>query len=480
MIDASIFDNQTMYDRLYEPIPKFYEFFSAEKKGARKLLWLGGNRTRKTSSVARGISYHLRGWYPDDWPGHRFDRPIRAFVATVVMDKTLGVLQRYFLEGDPAKKLTPCIHKSLIVETGEKTNQGYKDITIRSKNFGNSFLKFGAFEQRARNSQSDGFDIIWLDEASIIEYYTELNFRSTAFDGDKSFVYATMWPEKGRDELVSRFLNNAPAGEVRNHHFYIKSSWSDNPGLTEEEKELMRISCPPWQLEAREHGTPIFGHGKVFTMAEKEIFIKKRDLPQDFYSNAEYIYGLDPASSSGGTWGFVLLARYDNIIYVIKDYKKSDLTPIEHGDNIFQIIPEWNPIGIHDYAGAGEDLHTKTSTIDFLKNKFGFRMSPAVKTKGTKTNTIDKIFILNRSGKFKIVEDECPNLIEEWRGYARDEKGKIIKENDHTIDALLYALNLIDSAESERNINWKSLQYSEYTYLRDTYSESFHREGYIK
>lgn len=469
MIDAAIFDTQTMYDKLYEPIPKFYEFFAAEHH-ARKLLWLGGNRTRKTSSIARGISYHLRGWYPDDWPGYRFNRPITAFVSTIVMEKTIGVLQKYFLEGDPQRGLTPCIHKSLI--SGYKRYsgdcKGFKEFLVKSKSFGYSTLKFGAFEQGARNSQSDTYDIVWLDEASIVEYYTELNFRTTAFSGNKTFLYSSMWPEKGRDEVVARFLSNADAGEAKNHHFYMKSSWSDNPTLTEEEKDLMRMSCPPWQLEAREHGTPVFGHGKVFLMSEKEVFIKKVDLPQDI-SKFAYLYGLDPSSTSGGTWGMVLAAhdRDNDIVYIIKNYKKRDLTPIEHGYNILSLIPEWGPPGINDYSGGGEDMHNKESTIDFLKRKCGLDLNNADKRKGRKEGGIDEIYMRVRSGKFKIVEDECPLLVEEWRGLARDDKGKIIKENDHCIDSLLYLINKLSLAKTERELSegfYQNENYNFYNY----------------
>lgn len=450
MIDASVFDSQVIYDKLYVPIPKFYEFFAAEKK-ARKLLWLGGNRTRKTSTVIRGISYHLRGWYPEDWPGHKFTRPIRVLVTTVVMEKTINVLQGYFLRGDPSKGLSPCLHKSLInyddktLTVKSKSASGYEQLAVSSIHGGHSIIRFGAHKQGPSQSQGDSYDIILIDECSNIEYYTELNMRATAFEGEKSYVYNTMWPEKGKDEVVARFLNNAAAGEVKNHHFYMKSSWSDNPSLTEEEKDLMRISCPPWQLEAREHGTPIFGHGKVFCMSEKEIFIKKHDLPENIDRFA-YLYGLDPAATSGGTWGMVLLAydRENDIIYAIKDYKKNDLTLMEHGYNITQKIPSWNPPGINDYAGAGENQHTKEKTIDFMKNKCGLRLSKANKSSGTKENTIDEIYFRNRSGRIKIVEDECPNLVEEWRGYARNEKGTIIKENDHCIDALLYAIAQIN------------------------------------
>jgi hypothetical protein len=114
-----------------------------------------------------------------------------------------------------------------------------------------------------------------------------------------------MWPEKGKDDLLSHFLDYAPEGEVKDGRFYIMASWADNPYLKEEEREHLRKSVPAWQLEAREHGIPVFGQGKVFTMKESELFVEPFQIPKHF----ALVYGLDPSSSSGGTWGCVLLAH---------------------------------------------------------------------------------------------------------------------------------------------------------------------------
>lgn len=455
MIDASLFDNQAIYDKLYKPIPKALEFFAAEHK-ARQLLWLGAVRSRKTSSVVRGISYHIRGVYPDWWTGYRYNRPVRVLMATVKMQKTRDVLQKYLLEGDPIENLTPCIHRNLIVDTfpAHGTKGAFEKVLIKSKFNGNSSTTFGAFSEGASAWQSVTYDIVLLDEVPSIHLYSEAFSRTASFSKDKTFVYLTMWPEKGMDELVTKFWNNAPAGEAKNDHFYMMSSWSDNPGLSEEEKERMRQGFPAWQLQAREHGIPVFGHGKVFTMDEAELFIKRSDLPSELPKHWGYVYGLDPSSTSGGTWGMVLLTydRDNDIVYVIKDYKKTELTPVEHGYNISQLVPDWCS-GVNDPAGAGEDMHNKEKTIDFLKKTCRLKLVGADKSNGTKEATIDEVFTRLRSGKIKIVADLCPNLVEEWRRYSRDDQGNIIKKNDHCIDAFFYALNKVKLAISEAQYN---------------------------
>ena len=73
----------------------------------------------------------------------------------------------------------------------------------------------------------------------------------------------------------------------------------------------------------------------------------------------------------------------------------------------------------------------------------------ADKAKGNKEATVDDIEMRCRSNKFKIF-DTCTEYLDEWRRYARDEKGKIIKKNDHCLDASFYALRQLGYAKTER------------------------------
>jgi hypothetical protein len=267
-----------------------------------------------------------------------------------------------------------------------------------------------------------------------------------------------MWPERGKDDLIAHFLDHAPEGEVKDGRFYIMASWADNPYLKEEERERLRKSVPSWQLEAREHGIPVFGQGKVFTMKEDELFVEPFDIPNHFAR----VYGLDPSSSSGGTWGCVLLAHDrdtdssgNDTVYAIADYKLSNATPTEHASNISRIIPDWC-VGLVDPAGAGENMHTKEKTLDFLTERSGLYLVKANKANNAKEAMIDEIYERVRGGRFKIFYSDkgrgCRNLVKEWRSYARDGNGIILKKNDHCIDALFYALNGLPHARTETQV----------------------------
>lgn len=460
------FDNQHLYNATYEPTPKALEFY-ASGLTARQRMLLGAVRSRKTTLALKEVSCHLHGVYPDWWNGYRYDRPTRWLVGTVKAQKTRDVLQKYLLEGDPQFKLRPFIHPDLVQKKymANGLANAIDRLFVRHVPTGGlSEVKFASFSEGASALQSETLDGVHLDEAPSFDIYQEVLYRTTAFGDYKSFVLLTMWPERGRDELVSFFMNKGSAGESVEDHFYMHCSWSDNPSLSEEEKQRLRAATPDYLLDAREHGIPIFGVGKVFRMKESDIVVPAFEIPDHF----ALIAGVDPAATQNGTWGAVLLAydRDNDIVYVVKDYNKSGITRVEHYENLSHMIPDHVPL-VCDPGGGGEDHHTRESAVDFLRNK-GKTVIVANKAKGKKEATVDEIEVRHRSSKFKIF-DTCDSYKDQFRRYSRDEDGKIIKENDHTIDASFYALRELKSAVSKRFL--KSTYHSSKNDYRYWYGE---------
>ena len=433
----------------YKPTLKQQAFHNAGIAAGER-MFLGGNRTGKTNAVCMEMAMHLTGNYPQWWHGYRFSRPINAISASISLKDTRDILQKKLFVGDIDDSMPPILHESYVLSKTHTTIAGAWDtVRISHVSGGVSELKIKAFQQGESSFQGVKADFIHLDEVPNFKVYQEALIRTTSFDNEKTFLVVSMWPERGKDELIAHFLDHAAEGEVKDGRFYIMASWADNPYLKEEERERLRKSVPGWQLEAREHGIPVFGQGKVFTMKESEIFIDPFEIPEHFAR----VYGLDPSASSGGTWGSVLLAhdRDKDIIYAVADYKLSNATPTEHASNISRIIPEWCT-GMVDPAGAGENMHTKEKTIDFLQMRSGLHLIKANKANNTKEAMIDEIYERVRGDRFKIFSTTkgvgCRHLVTEWRQYARDDNGLILKKNDHCIDALFYGLNGLAYARS--------------------------------
>lgn len=466
----------------YKPTDKMMTYYGAGLQ-ARERLILGGNRTGKTYGVLVELYFHLTGLYPDWWPGYRFDRPIDALEASLTSELTRDILQGNLFKGAKDGTVPAIIHESLIAH---KTNASgisgaFGTVMIPHVSGGFSNLYFKGFKQGASAFQGVKYDWVHLDESVAYNVYREAFMRTASFTGTRTLLNVTMWPEKGMDELVCHFMNRKEADGITYHvdpetfyknKFYMHIGWDDNPHLPPDERQRLQDSTPEWELEARKNGIPVFGHGKVFIQPESEIFIKPFDLRDPRYRPFAYIYGVDPSVTSGGTWGFVLLAydRDNDFVYAARDYKLSNVTPSEHASNMGRFIPFMGCYGMCDPAGAGENQHTKESTIEFLQNTCGLKLIKANKVNGTKEAVIDSIYERIRRGTFKIMYDPetntgCTNLVKELRQYSRDEKGQIIKKNDHCIDALFYSYNGLVYAINENYSIYENRNSSSPTYV---------------
>lgn len=205
---AELFPDEGMYRRdLY---PRHIEFFAAGKS-KRERLFMAANRVGKSVAGGFETTAHLTGLYPDWWPGHKFRRPIRAWVAGDTNETTRDILQNLLL-GDvsynAANKtvdgsgLIPreCIGKP-IWKTGV---QNLVDtIPIRHKNGGWSSLGFKSFDQGRRVFQGTAKELIWLDEECPMDVYGECLIRTATTRGR---VLCTFTPLSGLSELVLSFM----------------------------------------------------------------------------------------------------------------------------------------------------------------------------------------------------------------------------------------------------------------------------------
>jgi phage terminase large subunit-like protein len=451
--------------KYYIPTEKMKIYYRAGLE-ARERMILGGVRTGKTYGALIERYYHATGLYANDWEGYRFSRPINTLLASVSYQMTRDVLQGTLFKGSIDGSVPPIIHPDLIVDRTHTNIAGaYGSVGLKNVYGGVSYLYFRAYSQGASALQGVKYDDVMLDESVKFDVYQEALMRTASFSGERTLLTVTQWPEKGMDETTCHFLNKTEDDGTEGHiepetvyknKFYMHIGWDDNPYLPEEEKKRLEESTPVWQLEARKNGVPVFGHGKVFIQPEHEYIKPPFDLLATQYSHFAHIYGLDPSVTSGGTYGYISLTydRDADVVYVRNDYKLSNVTPSEHASNISRLIAFQNCPGKVDPAGAGENQHSKESTIDYLIKVSGLNLSKAIKVNGTKEAMIDEIYERIRSGRFFILYDPhtnsgCVNLIKEIRQYSRDKKGQIIKKNDHCIDALLYALNGIGLSVSK-------------------------------
>lgn len=194
----------------YRPYEKQKEFHRAGKS-ARERLLMAGNQLGKTYSGSAEMAMHLTGRYPDWWDGRRWDRPVRAWAASVTSEVTRDGVQR-LLVGDPLRRddwgkgLLP---GDTFTPDDTKVRQGVANalasVSVRHVSGGDSSLGFKSYDQGRQKFQGETLDLVWLDEEPPADVYFEALTRTNATKGS---LYLTFTPLMGMSDVVMRFLED--------------------------------------------------------------------------------------------------------------------------------------------------------------------------------------------------------------------------------------------------------------------------------
>lgn len=204
--------------------------------------------------------------------------------------------------------------------------------------------------------------------------------------------------------------------------------WNDVPHLTDEQKALLLDSIPPHQRDARTKGIPVLGAGQIYPIAESAIVCEPFAIPQ-YWPRA---YGLDVGwNRTACVWG--AWDRESDTVYLYSEHYAGQQPPSIHADAI-KARGDWIS-GAIDPAAAGANQKDGTRLIDEYQ-ALGLNLHPADNSVEAGIMACYQRFAAGRLKVFRTLR----NTISELRIYRRDEKGKIVKENDHLMDAMRYLI----------------------------------------
>lgn len=442
----------------YEPNPPKQVNFHAAGKDAVERLFLAGNRTGKTFCGGVETAIHLTGQYPAWWTGHRFTQPIICWVASENYEVTRNVLQQNLLGGYSRHDglVNGLILPELILKkamlAGVNGAVAYAHILHNSG--GVSTVYFKSYKQGREKFQGARCDFIHLDEEPPKDIYTECVMRLANVDGrGQGRLILTMTPLKGYTEMMAYFLEFKSQSkeekvssfkelmeeeevvrtspEVTIHgKFYIQATWNDNPHLAEEDREQLRARLKPHELEAREKGIPCVGSGLIYQVAESEFLVDAFEIPQHW----PCVFGMDVGFFAPTAVVFLAIDRDHDMIYIYKEYSVSERTAAQHASTLFMMGCNWIP-GVCDPAvNQGSQRDGERLLEDYAKAGL-----PLNKSRYAKELAVDAVLERIRTGRFRVF-NTCRKFMEEWRSYARDDKGKIMKGRDHLMNALEFAI----------------------------------------
>jgi len=440
-------------------------------------LFLAGNRTGKTFCGCLEDAIHLTGRYPSWWKGHRFNHPIICWVASENYEITRNVLQFKLLGGYSQNNgfTQGLIHQDLIVKKAMLSGvTGAVDfVHIKHISGGVSTLYFKSYQQGREKFQGARCHLIHLDEEPPHSIFIECQMRLSDVDGfGQGRLMLTMTPLKGYTEMTAYFLErmvvinkdevedkgvaqkkeifrNEPES-VTNGKAYVQATWDDNPHLADDTKERLRLALKPHELEAREKGIPSIGTGLVYQIPESKFVINPLEIDAfDIHEHWAKVFGMDVGFFAPTAVVFIAYDRDNDVVYVVDEYSDNELTAAQHAAKLLYIGCDWQ-VGICDPAVNQGSQRDGSRLFDDYK-RAGMNLKLA---KYAKNLAVDKVLERIRTGQFKVF-NTCKKFLTEWRAYSRDDNGKIMKGNDHLMNALEFVitdgLGLAQTREQSRN-----------------------------
>ena len=205
----------------------------------------------------------------------------------------------------------------------------------------------------------------------------------------------------------------------------VGATWDNAPHLTDDAKASLWASIPEFQRDARSKGIPQLGSGAIYPFSESGIRVPDFDLPKHW----PRAFGLDCALSgvTAAVWG--ALDRETNTLYLYSTYKRSQAETAVHAEAI-KSRGAWIP-GVGDAADVLD--HDRTQFLA-LYRRHGLTLD--LPDKAVETG-IQSVYDRLSAGKLKVFAS-CTAWFEEFRIYRRDDKGKVVKQHDHVLDATRY------------------------------------------
>lgn len=412
-----------------ELYPKHLDFFGAGKD-YKERIFIAANRVGKTVAGGFEVTCHATGIYPDWWEGKRFDKAPIIWCAGDTGKTTRDIIQNKLL-GPPGSHGTGLIPKDKIKRKLNKIGvpDAVEMVYVEHISGKDSIISFKSYDQRREGFQGTEVDVIWPDEEPPQDIYIEMLLRTMTTNG---IVMTTFTPLMGLSDVVLSFC---PGGEVIEGE--LKDSptkhvtvcdWDAVPHLSDKEKADMLAAIPPFQRDARSRGIPQLGSGAIYQVPESDILVEDFEIPPHW----RRVFGLDVGwNRTAAIWGAHDMDT--DTVFLYSEHYRGQAEPVVHAESI-RARGDWIP-GVVDPAARGRTQTDGNSLIEMYQS-LGLDIICA---DNSREAGIYEIWERLSSGRIKVFKS-LTNWRAEYRVYRRDEKGRIVKENDHLMDATRYLI----------------------------------------
>ncbi len=243
--------------------------------------------------------------------------------------------------------------------------------------------------------------------------------------------------------------------QISKTKYLVSAGWDDAPHLDEETKADMLAATPPHLRDARSKGIPSLGSGAIYPIPETEIKCDPFQIPLYWPCAYALDVGWNKTAAVWGAWD-----RDSDIIYIWSEHYRGQAEPAIHAQAI-NSRGDWMT-GVIDPASRGRSQKDGTALWDMYRD-LGLDLQFA---ENRVEAGIYEVWQRLSTGRLKIFSN-LQSTFAEFRLYRRDEKGKIVKENDHLMDALRYLIMSFGHISRAFPVDG-SEQYKDYHSGRDT------------
>lgn len=208
--------------------------------------------------------------------------------------------------------------------------------------------------------------------------------------------------------------------------YVVQAGWSHVPHLSEQDKADLMSSLSPHQIKARSEGVPSLGAGAIYPVPEEDIICDPFQLPSWWAR----LYGLDVGwRKTAGIWG--AWDRDTDTVYLYSEHYRGQAEPSIHAKAI-RMRGDWIP-GVIDSAANASGQADGKKLMELYRGE-GLILHNADKAVEAGILSLHDRLSTGRLKVFSTLQ----HWLAEYRLYRRSEKGRIVKENDHLMDATRY------------------------------------------
>jgi len=329
-----------------------------------------------------------------------------------------------------------------------KANESRLELEVTNKDGKSSFIQLKGWEA-IETLRGQSFDFIVLDEvASMRNFWVGWNevLSPTLIDRKGSCMFIST--PKGFNHFYDLYNMHEKDKNYESFHF----TTYDNPNIPVEEIEREKLSKPENTFAQEYLGSFRKSEGLVYKEFRRDVHVYNDDSEKQPAKITKRFAGIDFGTTNPAAI-ITVLKDYDNNYWIPEEFYKrgkidsqvAEIVASQHFDEVYP-DPE------------------SPSAIGELTNR-GVYCKEVIKNKDSIKNGINRIRALFLQNKLHI-HSSCVNLINELETYSypesrlgRNEEENPIKENDHALDALRYAIymdepiNLRVQLQQESNIS---------------------------